>query len=125
MSIDVIMMAKLHGNHSSEFVLYYSQLIDQLNCKAMTYLQCANYEYCYQLLSWCDEMTISGRFGNFFNLRVLTFNNLACLSRQTGKLQLALNYLNQAIAILTQAKSMNSSTPTYLNLCAVLSQAGK
>lgn len=56
----------------------------------------------------------------------MTFNNLACFYRRTGKLRTAHIFLERALAIeQTYKTKVASKADTHLNMCAVLSSLGK
>merc|ERR1719394_373553 len=53
--------------------------------------------------------------------KAITFNNLACYYRRTGKLRSAVTFLERALAIEENAANPDAAQ-THLNLCATLSQ---
>jgi tetratricopeptide (TPR) repeat protein len=57
--------------------------------------------------------------------RAVTFNNMACLSRQQGRLHASLAYLQKALKIESRLRVVNNPADTHLNLCAVLSQLSR
>lgn len=57
--------------------------------------------------------------------RAVTYNNMACFSRQQGKLHAALSYLQKALRIEQRLKHVDNPADTHLNLCAVLSQLNR
>lgn len=118
-------IAKLYGAQSGDFLIYFTQLIESLNARAMHLLKIEDTETSYQLLTWCEKITQPAKYGDFPMLRNLTLNNLGCLYRRMGKLQVALNCLHDALFYLERANALTDSATTYLNLCAVLSQMGK
>ncbi|CAD8173630.1 unnamed protein product [Paramecium octaurelia] len=88
-----------------------------LNQQGLIALQKQNYEQCIEYLRKAEVATIYVP-----ELKVQTFNNLACYYRKMGKTRTALQYLQQALAIELQQKLSTSLPDIYLNLCAVLSQ---
>jgi tetratricopeptide (TPR) repeat protein len=54
--------------------------------------------------------------------RAVTYNNLACFSRQQGRLHASLTFLQRALKIEQRLKHVDNPADTHLNLCAVLSQ---
>ncbi|CAK88492.1 unnamed protein product (macronuclear) [Paramecium tetraurelia] len=88
-----------------------------LNQQGLIALQKQNYEQCIEYLRKAEVATIYVP-----ELKVQTFNNLACYYRKMGKTRTALQYLQQALAIELQQKQSTSLPDIYLNLCAVLSQ---
>jgi len=59
---------------------------------------------------------------NSKEFKALTYNNLACFYRRTGKLRIALKYLEKTLQIEMKLENANSISDTHLNVCAVLSQ---
>merc|ERR1719321_618537 len=53
--------------------------------------------------------------------KAITFNNLACFYRRTGKFRSALKFLERALTIEERLEGVDTSQ-THLNLCATLSQ---
>ncbi|CAD8179609.1 unnamed protein product [Paramecium pentaurelia] len=88
-----------------------------LNHQGLIALQKQNYEQCIEYLRKAELATIYVP-----ELKVQTFNNLACYYRKMGKTRTALQYLQQALSIELQQKQSTSLPDIYLNLCAVLSQ---
>ncbi|CAD8088820.1 unnamed protein product [Paramecium primaurelia] len=88
-----------------------------LNQQGLIALQKQNYEQCIEYLRKAELATIYVP-----ELKVQTFNNLACYYRKMGKTRTALQYLQQALSIELQQKQSTSLPDIYLNLCAVLSQ---
>lgn len=111
--------------HSADFANFFSYVIEELNDLSLKYIQKKDTETAYEILLWCENMTVPERFHNFPLLRNLTYNNMGCLYRRVGKLQYALNYLREALGFIMKTKSTELAPKTYLNLCAVLSQMGK
>lgn len=111
--------------HSADFANFFSFIVEELNSLSLKYIQKKDTETAYEILVWCEDITVPGRFRDFPLLRNLTYNNMACLYRRVGKLQYALNYLREALGIVVKTKSTELAPKTYLNLCAVLSQMGK
>jgi tetratricopeptide (TPR) repeat protein len=56
--------------------------------------------------------------------RAVTWNNLACYYRRTGKLRSAVAFLERALAIEEHVRNADAAQ-THLNLCATLSQLGR
>ena len=100
-------------------------MIDELNIIAMNYVKKNDIEAGFEILEWCEQISAPGVYGDFPMLMNFTFNNLGCLYRRTGQLVHALRYLEAALDVLIRINNQHSSSKTYLNLCAVLSQMGK
>ena len=62
---------------------------------------------------------------NSLELKAITYNNMACYYRRIGKLQTALNYLQQALLLENRIERSQTVADTHLNICAVYSQLGK
>lgn len=76
------------------------------------------------ILNWAEELTLPVHQFEVLPInRCLVYNNLGCLYRRAGKLQLALNLLEKALEIV-QTHDIPSKSITYLNITAVLSQMG-
>ena len=57
--------------------------------------------------------------------RAVTYNNMACFSRQQGRLHASLHYLQKALKIEGRLRNVDNPADTHLNLCAVLSQLNR
>ncbi len=55
----------------------------------------------------------------------LTYNNLACVYKHAGELELALNYLETAIRVANKYGDKSSLAMTFLNESAILSELGE
>ena len=118
-------MSKLTGLHSSDFIVYFTNTIEELNSTAMNYAKSNDFESGFKILAWCEKVISTGIYGNYPMLINITFNNIGCAYRRVGQLQQALDYLEAALDVLTRTNNQQFSSKTYLNLCAVLSQMGK
>lgn len=58
---------------------------------------------------------------NSWQFKSMTFNNLACYYRRTGKIRTALAYLVQALDLELRLEEPKTLADTHLNICAVLS----
>jgi len=115
-------MNEADGN---EFYHIFGETIEELNKIAMKFISRNDMESGHQILSFCEEATNPGKYGEFPLQRNKTFNNLACLYRRVGKPKGALNYLRSALTILSKNNLLHHSATTYLNLSAVQSQLGE
>ena len=118
-------IAKLSGLQSTDFIVYFTNTVEEINNMAMNYTKKRDTETAYELLSWCERVVNPELYGNFTMLRNITYNNLGCTFRRVGQLHHALRYLRLALDVLLNARELQNSAKTYLNLCAVLSQMGK
>ena len=87
------------------------------NKLAMKCLSEENFTVCRKLLE--KALPLSERFPE---LKIDTYNNLACIFRRTGKLRVALDYLEKIIVLEMKMEEATSAADTHLNACAVLSQ---
>jgi len=108
-----------------EFNQIFCETIEELNKVAMKFVSHNDMESGHHILSFCEEITQPGKYGEFPLQRNKTFNNLACLYRRVGKPKGALNYLKTALTILSKNNLLHHSATTYLNLSAVQSQLGE
>lgn len=90
------------------------------NLLAMTYLQQEEFSMVLELLKKAEILTERDDRG-----RAVTYNNLACYFRRTGKLHAALQYLQKALKVESRLDNVTNRADTHLNLCAVLSQLGR
>ncbi|GBG25167.1 Clustered mitochondria protein-like [Hondaea fermentalgiana] len=90
------------------------------NLLAMTYLQQEEFSMVLELLKKAEILTERDEHG-----RAVTYNNLACYFRRTGKLHAALQYLQKALKVESRLENVTNRADTHLNLCAVLSQLGR
>jgi len=119
------LLKNLDDSNGSEFQKSFDQSIEELNKIAMRFVQHGDTESGHQVLTFCEEATQPGKYGDFPLSRTTTFNNLACLYRRIGKPKGALNYLRTALTLLNKSNLLHHSATTYLNLSAVHSQLGE
>ncbi|CAG9311461.1 unnamed protein product [Blepharisma stoltei] len=102
------------GEDSQEVKKSYHKLCELCNILATHYLQRDDSDLAFDLLKRAELLCETDD-----HARAITYNNLACYYRKTGKARVALTYLKKALAL-------DNDTPnTHLNLCASLSQIDK
>ena len=96
------------------------KLCELCNLIAMIFLQKDKYDACLEFLKKGEILSQKSK-----KFKALTYNNLACFYRRTGKLRIALKYLERALAIEFKLPNQDSIADTHLNVCAVLSQLNR
>ena len=82
-------------NHlTSKFKQTAEKLCELCNLIAMIFLQKDKYDACLEFLKKGEILSQKSK-----TFKALTYNNLACFYRRTGKLRIALKYLEKALAI--------------------------
>ncbi|CAG9331554.1 unnamed protein product [Blepharisma stoltei] len=99
------------GDDSLEVRKSYIKLCELCNILAAYYLQRDNADLAFDLLKRAELLCEMDE-----HTKAVTYNNLACYYRKTGKARVALTYLGKALVI------DNDQPNTHLNLCASLSQ---
>ena len=100
-----------------------------LNCQAINNLE--NPKRALKLLQEAETTLLSEnskvkKLPNRLNLLAVTFNNLACYYKSVKQPNVALFYLNQALALEIETfAGPDTVASTYLNLCAIYSQLGQ
>jgi tetratricopeptide (TPR) repeat protein len=122
---DIEKLAAGLGIESELFVKDFDELVSTVSNYAMRISQEAgNHELAVMILMWTEDLTSPKRFYEQIpKNRCQVYNNLGCVYRRSGKLQLALNALEKALEI-TEVSPEVSKTITFLNITAVLSQMG-
>jgi tetratricopeptide (TPR) repeat protein len=92
------------------------RLCEACNSVATSMLQEDNLRGALDLLKRAEEVASKNEVD-----RAITYNNLACYYRRTGKLRTAVKYLEAALAI-EEYSGRTDAAQTRLNLCATLSQ---
>jgi len=96
-----------------------TQMLQEMyNYVATQMLQQNNFKFAFELLKKAEIIKGSDL------LKAVTYNNIACYYRRTGKLRIATKYLHKALAVEQSNKDADVSQ-THLNLCATLSQLNK
>lgn len=107
---------KLYAENSQEVATAARHLCEACNFAATRMLQSDNLKGARELLKRAEQVADKSDAG-----RAITFNNLACYYRRTGKLRSAVTFLERALAIEENAANPEAAQ-THLNLCATLSQ---
>lgn len=99
--------------------------IQLLNKQAMDELRYENYSESVKLLSRAQDLLSKITSKNIYKLQAITYNNLGCFYKTTGKNELALKYLHSALVI-EKAPDFDPSNlaGTHLNISAIYSQTG-
>merc|ERR1711865_690543 len=101
-----------------------------MNSTAMAKLSSDDHETCLTMLQKCERLTDTLDTGRAVpgteSLRVLTFNNLACLHHRQGKLKVAFRYLRAALELADVAETkVKNLAHTHLNMCEIFTQLGR
>lgn len=97
-------------------------LILNYNKVAMDHLRSQNYSAALQFLKRAQELL---DFPASSSLLAITYNNLGCYYKKTGKNALALQHLNRALALEANSPAEKTNLAgTHLNVCTILSQLG-
>jgi len=107
---------KVYSETSHEVSQSCRTLCQACNRAATTMLHEDNLDGAINLLKRAEEVADRHELD-----RAVTWNNLACYYRRTGKLRAAVTYLERALAIEENAGGCDAAQ-THLNLCATLSQ---
>ena len=114
------------GGDQAERLLAAERLVVKYNTVAVRCFKNDDYETALTYLNNALRMTEPGQphFDHApeerLRLRGTSFNNLGCLERRRGRLEMALNYLQLAVE-----HGGNQSASTFLNMSAILSQLGR
>lgn len=106
----------------TEFINFVAKTMNEA---AMQNLGLENMNTRLSILYKCEEIMNPGHYGLFREMRVMTYNNIACIYRRKGDLKRALNYLERASALLSGQNDAYLKGMTFLNFCAVHSQNSK
>mmetsp|Transcript_82421 Transcript_82421/g.181288 ORF Transcript_82421/g.181288 Transcript_82421/m.181288 type:complete len:317 (+) Transcript_82421:179-1129(+) len=107
---------QLHSISSPQVADACHQLCEACNWVATQMLNAEPLKGALALLKRAEQLTEASERD-----RAITWNNLACYYRRTGKLRTAVTYLERALAIEEHVDSADAAQ-THLNLCATLSQ---
>jgi len=106
---------QLFGEASTEVAKACRRLCEACNSAATQMLQKDSLSGVRDLLKRAEEVACKSDFD-----RAITWNNLACYYRRTGKLRTAVTFLQRALAI-EEHMGNSDAAQTHLNLCATLS----
>lgn len=107
---------RLYAESSHEVAGACRRLCEVCNCAATTMLQSGNLRGAHDLLKRAEQVAEKSDLD-----RAITWNNMACYYRRTGKLRTAVAFLERALAIEEHLRDADAAQ-THLNLCATLSQ---
>mmetsp|Transcript_107811 Transcript_107811/g.336235 ORF Transcript_107811/g.336235 Transcript_107811/m.336235 type:complete len:337 (-) Transcript_107811:15-1025(-) len=107
---------RLYVESSKEVAAACRRLCEACNFAATTMLQQENLKGAHDLLKRAEQVAEKSDLD-----RAITWNNLACYYRRTGKLRAAVAFLERALAVEEHTGNADSAQ-THLNLCATLSQ---
>jgi tetratricopeptide (TPR) repeat protein len=97
------------------------------NKQAMEHLHSEHFEAAHQHLSRAEQLLKRHQhFDNRRRLMAITCNNQGCFFKRVGELELALQYLKEALELEQEGEDeFVNKAGTLLNICAILSQTGK
>lgn len=99
-----------------------------LNCnkQAMDSLRTENFEEAHQLLNQAEQLLKANDFDTRKKLLAVTYNNQGCFYKRVGELDLALEYLKEALELEEEgATEITNRAGTLLNICAIMSQTDR
>lgn len=100
-------------------------LVLMTNKQAMDYLQAERYPAALSLLNQALNLLGDPHLAQG-TLLAITYNNIGCYYKRTGKNKAALRYLRSALDIETQTPAEATNLAgTHLNICAILSRLNK
>jgi tetratricopeptide (TPR) repeat protein len=102
-------------------------IVISCNKQAMENLHSENFEAAHQHLSRAEQLLKRHKhFDNRKRLMAITCNNQGCFFKRVGELELALQYLKEALELEKEGEDeFVNKAGTLLNICAILSQTGK
>ena len=83
-----------YGENSEEVIKTSEKLCELCNLIAMVCLTRERFDACFEFLKKAKVLC-----ENSINFKAVTYNNMACYYRRTGKIRTALDYLNKALSI--------------------------
>lgn len=107
---------RLYAESSHEVAGACRRLCEVCNCTATMMLQQGNLRGAHALLKRAEQVAEKSDLD-----KAITWNNMACYYRRTGKLRTAVAFLERALAIEEHLREADAAQ-THLNLCATLSQ---
>lgn len=108
-----------------EFETKFNEIFLKIALMAINFLNNSKKDLCFSLLTRCDKMLSDGLFGNFPDMQTLVFNHLGCYFRRIGKIDVALNYYEKALALVYKNDKRKNSGLTHMNISAIYSQIEK
>lgn len=110
---------RLYPEASPEVIEGCRRLCEVCNCAATALLSQGHLKGAHDLLKRAEELANKNQMN-----KAITWNNMACYYRHTGKLRSAATLLERALEIEEHA-SPSAAAQTHLNLCATLSQLNR
>mmetsp|Transcript_59929 Transcript_59929/g.104833 ORF Transcript_59929/g.104833 Transcript_59929/m.104833 type:complete len:341 (-) Transcript_59929:92-1114(-) len=107
---------RLYAESSTEVMAACRRVCEACNQAATNFLLQGNLKSAHELLKRAEQVAEKSDID-----RAITWNNLACYYRRTGKLRAAASLLERALAIEEYVRDADAAQ-THLNLCATLSQ---
>jgi len=107
---------RLYPEASAEVIAACHRLCEVSNVAGTSMLQQGHLKGAHELLKRAEQVADKNQKD-----KAVTWNNLACYYRRTGKLRTAATLLERALEIEEYAEP-NAAAQTHLNLCATLSQ---
>ncbi|KAL4471738.1 hypothetical protein ABPG74_008631 [Tetrahymena malaccensis] len=110
---------------SIEFKSLFNEIIQVLCDYSMKLLTQNQFERAIDVLMTCRKLTdASLYYEQVPEKRTLVLNNLGCVFRKMGRLGKARIFLEEAFSLVQKFPHVKYSGITYMNICAVVSQAG-
>ncbi|EAR94689.2 IQ calmodulin-binding motif protein (macronuclear) [Tetrahymena thermophila SB210] len=110
---------------SIEFKSLFNEIIQVLCDYSMKLLTQNQFERAIDILMTCRKLTdASLYYEQVPEKRTLVLNNLGCVFRKMGRLGKARIFLEEAFSLVQKFPHVKYSGITYMNICAVVSQAG-
>merc|ERR550514_1583101 len=103
-------------------------LVLSCNKDGMDNLRSGDLKLAVEQLKYAEAILISSQRQSSENdpLLAVTFNNLGCLYKRSGRTHAALSYLRRALRIEVGHKADNLTIAgTHLNICSIMSKLGK
>lgn len=107
---------RLYPEASPEVIEGCRRLCEVCNCSATALLSQGNLKGAHELLKRAEQLADKNQTN-----KAITWNNMACYYRHTGKLRSAVTLLERSLEIEEYA-CPSAAAQTHLNLCATLSQ---
>ena len=103
----------------------FSRSFSHLNFMALDFLENSELEICRKILWKCDEILKIDAFHQFYDLKILVFNNIGCYYRSIDKLFESLMYFQKSLSFVENGLGTKYSSSTYLNMSIILSQQNR
>lgn len=112
--------------YTNETILiqYVSSISYSANTQSTELLETGKHKTCLALLKKVENLLLGFSCKTLAMLINLTYNNLACSYKKTGKLPLALESLEKGLEICLKYNETDNIAISHLNISAILSQMG-